>query len=78
MEYDRDDGDSLHYVFDHLELPPWLTGTSKHILPDDLPNMSLKTLDAIVVDNDHCIEAANPAEDPEGKPTHPLRLGWHL
>ena len=66
MEYDLDHRDSLHQVFDHLELPPWLTGTSKQILPEDLPNMSLNTMDALVSDNANSLKAADPAEDAEG------------
>lgn len=69
MVFDLDRGDYSHHVFDELEVPPWLTGTTQSILLDDLPNITLDTLDAPAAKSDNRLKAASPADGPEGGQT---------
>ncbi|CAL5218675.1 g382 [Coccomyxa viridis] len=68
MESNGNHIDSLRQMLDYLEGPPWLTGTQKHILLDDVPvpNTTVDSLDPLAPENDNCFGPASPAKDPEG------------
>ena len=63
MDFDINPDDSLYHVFDTLEVPPWLTGTSQQLLSEDLPDTPVTALDTLAEEIEHL---PDPAGGPEG------------